>query len=54
MYLQSNDFKYCADDIKKIIKDENIHKVAMEGVYNDLDSLKSIIEQLYNDKIFYK
>lgn len=53
MFLKGNDFKYCTDDIKKIIKDENIHKVAMEGVYKDLDSLKPIIERLYNDKIFY-
>ena len=49
-----NKFYYSRDDIKKYIKEHNLKKVCMKGVYNNLKRLKPIIEKVYNnDDVFY-
>lgn len=41
------------DLIKKYKEEKHLSKAAMQGVFNDLKNLKPLIEQLYEDKIFY-
>lgn len=51
-----NYFRYSKDEINQIIseyREAGLKKVSMRGVYNDLQELKSIIENLYKDKIFH-
>lgn len=51
-----NYFRYSKDEINQIIseyKKAGLKKVSMRGVYNDLQELKYIIENLYKDKIFH-
>jgi hypothetical protein len=47
------EFNYSKDEINNYITKNNIKKVAMLGVYKDLEKLKPIIEKLYTDNIFY-
>lgn len=42
-----------ADRINKMIDNNGLQKVYMEGCYNDLKKLKLIIEKLYDEHIFY-
>ena len=46
-------FNYSKDKINQAIQESGLQKVAMAGVYSDLRELKTIIENLYNDHIFY-
>lgn len=46
-------FKYSAEKINQMIEDGGLKKVCMHGVHRDLEKLKSVIEQLYDDSIFY-
>ena len=46
-------FEYDLAKINNYIKDNNIEKVPMLGVYADLKKLKPIIEKLYDEHIFY-
>lgn len=42
-----------ADRINKMIDNDSLKKVCMQGCYNDLKRLKPIIEKLYDEHIFY-
>jgi 5'-deoxynucleotidase YfbR-like HD superfamily hydrolase len=46
-------FKYSAAKINQMIEDGGLKKVCMHGVRRDLEKLKPVIEQLYDDSIFY-
>ena len=46
-------FNYSKDKINQAIQESGLQKVTMAGVYSDLRELKTIIENLYNDHIFY-
>lgn len=46
-------FNYSANEINKIIDNNKLQKVCMQGCYKDLEKLKPIIEKLYDDHIFY-
>lgn len=48
-----NEFVYSKEKINKIIEENNLQKVFMKGVYNDLKKLKPIIEKLYHEEIFW-
>ena len=48
-----NSFIYSADTINKIIEDNKYKPVVMQGVRDDLRALKSVIEKIYDKKIFY-
>ena len=48
-----SNFKYSAEKINKIIDDNGLQKVCMQGCYSDLKKLKPIIEKLYDEHIFY-
>lgn len=48
-----SDFKYSASQINGIIKSLELSPVCMVGVKNDLQKLKSIIEKVYDENIFY-
>ena len=54
-YLKDN--PYVRERLLKIIEKEKwehrLGKAAMKGVLGDLESLKPIIENLYDEKIFY-
>ena len=48
-----NSFTYSADKINKMIDDNGYKPVVMTGIRDNLLDLKPIIENLYDDKIFY-
>ena len=54
--MEENYFKYSKDSINKLMnqyKEQGLQKATMLGVYSDLEKLKPIIEELYNNKIFF-
>lgn len=53
MVKSMSDFKYSADTINKMIDNNGLQKVCMQGCYKDLEKLKPIIEKLYDEHIFY-
>ncbi len=48
-----SDFQYSKEKIDKIIKENNLSPVIMLGVKRDLQNLKPVIEQIYDEHIFY-
>ena len=42
----SENFRYSKDKINQVIQESGLQKVAMKGVYCDLQKLKPIIEDL--------
>ena len=48
-----SDFRYSASQINDIIKRLELSPVCMVGVKNDLQKLKSVIEKVYDENIFY-
>lgn len=51
-----SNFYYSKDEINNLITEynnNNIGKVCMEGVKRDLEELKPIIENIYDENIFY-
>lgn len=48
-----NAFRHSADKINQMIDEQNVRPVCMNGVRKDLETLKPLIEQLYNDHVFY-
>ena len=46
-------FKYSANKINKIIEENDLQKVCMQGCYRHLEKLKPIIEKLYDEHIFH-
>lgn len=48
-----SDFKYSSEEINQMIEDNGLQKVCMQGVYNDLQKLKPVIEEIYDKHIFY-
>ena len=46
-------FKYSAKEINELIKEYNLSPAIMEGVHKDLETLKPIIEEIYDKYIFY-
>ena len=52
----TSDFKYSGEYIEKLIKKyrkDGIHEAAMSGVHKDLEKLKPIIEDFYDNYILY-
>lgn len=48
-----SNFKYSSDKINKAIIESELKEVNMLGVHQDLEKLKPIIEELYDNHIFY-
>ena len=48
-----NSFKYSAKTINKLIEEYNLNPVCMKGTQNELENLKSYIEEFYDKYIFY-
>ena len=48
-----SDFQYSAKTINKFIDNCGCQKVTMKGVYDSLEELKPLIEQFYDENIFY-
>lgn len=48
-----SDFKYSKETINKIIKENNLSPVVMVGVKKDLEKIKPLIEEFYDNNIFY-
>ena len=48
-----NKFLYRRNEINEMIDSLDSHKVCMQGVRDDLIALKSSIEDLYSEDIFY-
>ena len=48
-----SDFKYCAEKIKELMKEYNLSPVVMRGIRKDLETLKPIIEKIYDEHIFH-
>lgn len=48
-----SDFRYSASQINDIIKHLELSPVCMVGVKNYLQKLKSVIEKVYDENIFY-
>lgn len=46
-------FKYSAKKINDLINHFGTHKAIMQGVYSDCEKLRSVIEKLYDEYIFY-
>ena len=46
-------FVHSAEKINKIIKDNDLKKVCMQGPYNDLKKLKPIVEDVYDNYVFW-
>lgn len=46
-------FKYSAININRLIDESDCKKVCMAGVYNDLKRLKTLVEEFYDENIFY-
>ena len=51
--MGSETLMYSKDKINQMIQDSSLQKVSMMGVYQDLQKLKLIIEELYDKHIFY-
>ena len=54
--MDKNYFEYSKDSIDKLIeqyKEQGLQKAVMLGVHESLKSLKPVIEELYNDRIFF-
>lgn len=49
----NGNFKYSTKNIEEYKKEFNYSKVKMSGFYNDLVKLKSGIEKLYDESVFY-
>ena len=48
-----SNFTYCAKQVNKLIDDNGYKMVAMKGVYNDLIKLKPVIENVFDDHVFF-
>lgn len=48
-----SDFKYSKKTIDEIIRKNNLSPVVMVGVKKDLERIKPLIEELYDNNIFY-
>ena len=48
-----SNFKYSSDKINKAIIESGLKEVNMSGVHQDLEKLKPIIEELYDNHIFF-
>lgn len=46
-------FAYSAKTINEMIIDSNIQKIEITGVYNNLKKLKTSVEELYDNDIFW-
>ena len=54
--MEKNYFEYSKDSINKLIEQyekQGLQKATMLGVYADLKRLKPVIEELYNNRIFF-
>ena len=48
-----SNFNYSNKKINEMISASGLQKVAMSGVYKDLEKLKPLIEEFYDTHIFY-
>ena len=54
--MAESNFQFSAEEIKALIdicKESGIKPVAMRGVHTDLQTLKPVIEKMYDEHIFY-
>ena len=50
---ENSNFRYAIPTLEKKMKENKVHKVCMYGTAEELKHLKAVIEELYNEQIFY-